>query len=642
MNKRDKETLKLLQNSFFENAGSIEVPESLGRDALKSQINTIDLSREAIKPKVSTGALARFAVAAASLAIIIAVTLVFKSGMFSGSVGISNAFDGFKLSNLIKPITSDEELDEAISNIVNSGDTVAPAKPSETKPGTVTDGATDSTVNESENAPSVPPITQSITDKQSGPVGTANIVTHSGNLICILSSAKTEKGPAYQLIRILKTDSAGGIAQAGVIDLSPSGASDIYEDCFEIRVKDSVLIALISRSNYNLSGSGMAEYKSVVTRYYDISDPAKPTLIREQSQDGSFAYSSLDGSSFILVTAKELGSGSAVPTLSVGGENVPIDTAENDVSVIENIKEKAYLFLTVTDVSDFSKTVEKLEVLGCGPGADICSGGGEIYISRAFSSTETGDSLTEIYAFSSSGGKLASIGSISLPGKPVCAPVCDGGLMVITSDGGKLCAYKLSPSLEITAEYDGIDAPVPDRTLFAGKIAFAVYKDELLRIDFSGRDITVFRDNSASGIDAVYALPDGSAAGICSPDKDGKITLTGFNAKGEKVSDYNLGSTVSSPAVSDSGAVAVSETGGTVGIPAIIRDGGSDRSVYMLFTVKEGKIEPVGIYTHEENFSGDAATRALIDGDNLYTVSGGKTVSFSVSGRKIQDTADYR
>ena len=36
------------------------------------------------------------------------------------------------------------------------------------------------------------------------------------------------------------------------------------------------------------------------------------------------------------------------------------------------------------------------------------------------------------------------------------------------------------------------------------------------------------------------------------------------------------------------------------------------------------------------------ATRALIDGDNLYTVSGGKTVSFSVSGRKIQDTAAYQ
>jgi len=638
MNKRDEEMLLRLQKAFREDAESIETPESLSKENITALLrdvqpdNVVPLPER--KPK---NPLPRIAAIAASFVLVMAVAVVARHAHNSNNLGLKGAFEGFKIDNLVKSITSKEELDKAVSEIIGT-DSSAGNSAADTAGEIPQAQGADKETAEPEIVVEKPAKAQVVNNKGLE----ADIVKYSGGYLYVLTPAIDEStGAPTQVIKVIKTSSSGEMQESALIELHDAGMSDSTDECFEIQIKGSTLIALIGRRDYSRSAAGASSQNSTMTLFYDISSPESPSLIGTRSQDGAFAAFDIKGDTLWLVTTGSLSNANPVPSITEDGSKYDLSADKEEITACENARENAYLLISVCSINGAGEGSSAIELIGCGANSGISVSDSGVYISRQFAAVDTGDKRTEIYHIASEGGKLTLAGTYSLDGSLPAGINAqnDYGVYYIRNDSGKLYAGALTRDLKKANEETELDLDGNSACVFIGDTAYITGGDSGRAIRFSGGEITVSDAPAHKADSNVYRITDKSVIEICAPGKNGATVINCYGSDGTS-SSYSL-THGEKPLLSDSRALLIDSERGVFGIPVIIPDGETEKSAYILFTVSGGKIEKTGEYIHNDNYIGDAATRAALSGNILYTVSGAKITAFTLSDAKAQAAYTY-
>ncbi|MBR6335613.1 MAG: beta-propeller domain-containing protein, partial [Clostridia bacterium] len=363
-------------------------------------------------------------------------------------------------------------------------------------------------------------------------------------------------------------------------------------------------------------------------------------------QEGTLMYAKLTGGKFYVATSKSISSEGAAsaPTLTVNGSQVQLRADKGEYTAAQNAKEKAVLFITAATPGKVDANMPKLALLGCGSKADVSAMNNTVYITRLFVSPDTGEKKTEIYSFTVKDGAISQSGTYSFDGTIVSGPGISeqGYIRLITSDGSTLSACVLTSGLKLTGENRDF-APAENVTVtYIGSKACVSAQDKTYILDFTNpASITAAETTVFVGGSRIRQLKDGSILSVSGPDSAGKVTLSLFRSDNTG-SVYIFDASQTALAQSDSRAIVCDEKTGIFGLPVIIHDeNGNEASAYALFDTSGGDINPVGIYTHDENFVGNAAVRAVCSGDILYTVSNEKVSAFSISGKETIGTVTF-
>ena len=276
-------------------------------------------------------------------------------------------------------------------------------------------------------------------------------------------------------------------------------------------------------------------------------------------------------------------------------------------------------------------------------------------VAREFVSVESDESgeynsLTEIYRFNIKDSAIEFSGSYIVKGSLVGGVSLDeenGCMRVLTSDSKASNIYVLDKNMEFVS---GIKDIFPDKKVsdikFIGNSGYVVDSSDkkTMIVDFSNPSSPkVAGTVSAKAFsDDLYALSETSFLGISESD-NGTITLTLVDVSDPSnpvtASEYSMGIDFRSVSWADSRSVMLDADKNIFGIPVLKRDSdnGTEITAYALFDMSGGKIVPLGIYTHDISYIGDAAVRGTCIEDILYTVSGEKIVAFSIDGGKSED-----
>ena len=628
MNKNDMETLSRFQQIFAEDAQRISTPESLSRDSIVALLEntqnekTIPISQA---KRSQSGLFGKITAVAACFILILGLAAIARNSAGRSDLGIRNAFEGLKFDNLIKKITSKEELDIAVSEIIEDNaphETVAAG--TETSAGS----AFDSTGGAEEIS-----IVVEKPDSGSAAVNDtareADIVKYNKGMLYVLTPAVDSTTSAgTQVIKIIGAQEDGKMKEVSSIALYESDAVSLSDECLEMYISGNTLAAIISRRDFSGSSSEHYSRNSTVTPFYDITDPSAPALLATNEQDGSYICSELRNGKLCLVTT---GSISGTPSLTAQGRRYTLSADREEISVAENARENAYLFITETSTPSPDGDIAMLGILGCGSNSEIniCDNG--IYIARQLSAVDTGEKRTELYCVSGASGKLALAGTYSFSGS-LCAPVnadSGDGVYMVYSQGDSMYACTLTKDLRGTGNETALDCSAALPVSFIGSTAYISDGEEGTAVHFDGSDIQISSAPVHSRNAKIFELSDGTVLEIGSSASDGGTVITYYSGDGEALDSFRLGPDIS-VLLGDSRAL-LADSSGYFGIPVIVSAGGSERSSYILFRVSGSSVETVGEYIHEDGFAGDAATRAVMAGDTLYTVSGAKIKAFSVS-----------
>ncbi len=639
-NNRDEEMLLRLQKAFREDAESIETPESLSKENITALLrdvqpdNVVPLSGARRKPK---NPLPRIAAIAASFVLVMAVAVVARHAHNSNDLGLKGAFEGFKIDNLVKSITSKEELDRAVSEIIGGN------KKAENSPADTAGEAAPAQPADKETAePAIVVEKPAPANVVSNKGFEADIVKYSGGYLYVLTPAiDGSTGTPTQVIKVIKTSPSGEMQESALIELRDAGMSASSDECFEIQIKGSTLIALIGRKDYSGSDSGSDPQSSTLTLFYDISNPEAPSLMSTRSQDGAFAASDLKGDTLWLVTTGTLSNSNPVPSITEDGSRYDLSADRDEITACENARENAYLLIGACNINRAGEGTSVLELIGCGANSGISISGSGVYISRQFAAVDTGDKRTEIYHVASEGGKLTLAGTYSLDGTLPAGINAqnDSGVYYIRSDSGKLYAGALTKDLKKINEETDLGLDGNSACVFIGNTAYVAGGETGRAVRFSGGEITVSDAPAHRADSAIYRITDKSVIEICAPGKNGATVINCYGSDGAS-SSYSF-TKGERPLLSDSRAILIDSERGIFGIPVIIPGSNTESSAYILFAVSGGKIEKTGEYIHDGNYIGDAATRAALSGNILYTVSGAKITAFTLSDAKAQAAYIY-
>lgn len=659
MNNKDLDTLLNLSTAFEKSAAEIKVPESLSVENM-----TAKLKETAQEPPRKNGTIIvfkRFCAVAAAFVFITVLTVLIRNNLGSNTISVKNAFDGFEIDNLIKNISSDSELENVINEVFNSDDEVLSSAPAETETTKVSTKdkilsvfGSDKSITENTSAGViVEDAKSSDTDSlvaqainYDDTIALIDTVKSVGDYLYILTSiTDTQTSATNELIRVVKISPAKEMTEVSKITLYDSSSSDVICSCLGLYVSGDTLIVLMESSEYTFTDTEMTEKNSVLTFYYDISNPASPALKDKEVQEGYFINANLSNGKFYAVTCKDLSKASttAIPTLSVNGKNIELKTDNNEYIAAENAKEKAVLFITATDLSNINN-IEKLAIIGCGSKADVEISENSIYITRLFASADTNEKRTEVYSFSLGTKGISKIGTYILEGSVVDAPcITDTGyIRLITSKDGKLSALVLTSGLKKAGELKNFASMSSADITFIGNKACVAGTEKSYVVNFTdpanlkAAEITEVKTGAS-----LYSISDNTAMAVSQADKNGKITLS-LIKNGTLLSTYTLDSNQSAVITSDSRSIVQDKENNIFGVPVIIHDeDSSERSAYILFSTAFETIEPVGVYTHDANYIGDAATRAICSNGVLYSVSNGKISAFSVSEKETLSALTY-
>lgn len=663
MNKKDKRLLEQLKGDFNKAATEMQIPEKLQKEnmvfALKESTKTeTDFSDKTGHKDNNIIILRRITAAAAMLAIVVGAVLLMKPNIGPTTVVRDPAYEGFELDDPIKSVSSYEEVEQAVLKILESEDKTAPSH---------TEDKTEKSSGEAKGSPYVAspqePVLVGSNEIYSSTEGsaasasqTADIVKSDGKYLYIVTTGvDAQTGGTLEQIKIIKASPAEETEVISTVLLSNSSSSSTVSECFEIYLTGNKLIAMMKRYSCAMNESSAATELSTVALYYDISDPTAPVKIREHVQDGSYVTSKLYGDRLCIVTQKPISVAATaaqvaeklLPHLTVNGK-VSSLSADN-VFISVNSPEASYLFITVTDFSGNDFKVGSLAVLG--GGNDIYCSPKAVYITRGFVSTDESSeykNLTEIYRFAVSGTSVGFSGSYTLGGsvlEGLSADEDSGMLNVAASDGDSVDIYVLDENMACVGTVEDACKGSARSVKFAGANAYVVENDtaKTIIVDLSDpKAPKVAGSIDTDGFSGeLFSVSETKLIGIKDGENGKGATITFFD-----VTDPNEPKEVNSYLLEDSMIILSSRDGKGIiltqdtemfGIPVVNVNAANGTSVssYMLFSVEQGRITPVGVYNHDTQTVGDVAARAVIIGDRLYTISGEKVVAFSIEDGSV-------
>lgn len=643
MNKENKEFLDMLGASFRESSENIEIPDALSAENIVSMLkenkdkeNNIVSISEAKNNKKTIKQLRRFIAVAACFIIIIGISLLAKYPSVIKTAEKQSAFSGFDFENPIRKLVGFNDVDETVNKIVSNEPiaetTAANDEGLESrlerirsslyekygKKSNVTETAGFETISSPASDENIAPGIQK-----------ADIVkSNDENLFVLTCIHDSTKNTNIEEIRIINALPPEEMKVVSTIAISSSDKNTVRE-CIELYLSGNTLIAMVKE--YDASS---ADNINTVALCYDVSNPASPKLLREHIQQGSCVYTTLSGNMLYIATSTAVTqSEHSVPTFTVDGKKFEVENENVLVSV--NAPESKYLLLTATDISSFSQP-GALAILGCGN--EIVARKHSVYITRSFASSETGEKKTELYRIISESGKLNLSAFTVIDGNILGGTlILDSGKVgIITQKEQNLSAYILDSSLSVLSSLENFSSVTPSEIKFVGNFGFILTDNDTQVINFNSSE-GISNSGNLSGISKNGTLISVSDSDILSIEKnsDGiKLSLLNLSEKAQVSDVYNIeGTDISSPAIGNRRAIITN--GNYVAVPVITcGSDGNEESTYMLFNISE-KITFVDTFVHEENYVSDAASRGTIIGNNLYTVSGEKVVSYLLNDNHV-------
>lgn len=689
MKKTDEQILNSLRQEFEKNAENAQVPLRLQKESIVNMLKNEQTKDENIQTDFSdkTGAknksiviLRRLTATAAMLAVVVAGALAMRTEEVK-MTKVDTFYENNEGVNQIKNAKNDREVEAAIKEIINRSTAQTEAHPDVNQTEQTPVQPTQSSV-----SPSVPSVTApqssasgaldryenlvAVRDNVSGNAGIygtshtfnnstgvsssldyeADIVKKEGNFLYIVAFATNqETGGIIEQIKIVKAEPAAEMQVVSTIALSEYSSAQTVDECLEIHVKNGKLIALISRTD------SAANSVSTVAAFYDISNPEKPVKIREHVQDGAYVSSSLQENNICLVTDKSVTAAAetddVIPSFSVDGKEYTLD-AQQEIFMVKD-PDDSYIFITVTDISDFSRPVGRLAILGSGKKL-YCSSSAVIF-AREFVCVEANksgvyESKTEICRFNIDGTLIVCAGSDMIDGSLAGGLSVDeesGNLRAVTAGAESTAIYVFGKNMErisgssiahegealIGSKFIGsngyiivsgengertmiIDLKNPEKPKAAGKIATEGFSDSLHMISDS-LILSVKVESSEAVSLSLFDVSDPN-----NPKSSASYTL-----------DKNH--TMISP--KDGRGVIVIADKNMFGIPVIVFDEETktESSAYMVFDVSDGTFNNISYFSHSETVVGSAAARGEVINDVLYTVSGDKIVAFSIADGSV-------
>ena len=468
-----------------------EVPEELRKEhiieMLKEQkdfscetgkVISIDAERDnASKNRTSVTALNRIATVAAAFVIVIACVLFAKMNTGIRIIRTEPGFENFNSENLIIGISSYDEIENVVRNVLGKSENLTSPtnnpsgseKPSSgvTQPQSGSVGVTGAYVLDNsailDAAVSVYNAGGDVIERVTGLE--ADIVKNNGEYIFVVTSeTDTVTGNKVETVKVIRALPADEMTVASTVILSDTGDAKNIDECIEIYLKDNRLVAIMSRNAYVMEDKAAYEKNSTVALYYDITNPDNPVRVREHIQDGKYLTSGIsENGSLYLITEKSVSASEkdSIPSCSVNGVQIKPET--EDILMAVNEPEAAFTFITVTNVSDFSKDVDCIAFFGSNSGRLYVSAS-SVLLSRGFVSVEADGNgmhknLTEIYRFDIGDSTVSFAGSYAVSGSLSGMPSVDeksGLLTAVATDPESTSLYVLDRSMKFVSGLEGI------------------------------------------------------------------------------------------------------------------------------------------------------------------------------------------
>ncbi|MBQ8764265.1 MAG: beta-propeller domain-containing protein [Clostridia bacterium] len=662
--KNDKQMLEMLKNEFEKSSENANIPLKLQKESIVNMLKNEEHKETDFSVKTGTHkskiiVIRRMAAAAAMLAVVIVGVLAMRADGVK-VVKRDTFYKSYEGTELVKSAQSYKEVEAAVKEILGESEAEPNSVPQNNKPSsqksenyTVADGekllnklyegyrnivAAEKAVSEigeslyaAGNAYTGADVVSSVSDVD------ADIVKTNGEYLYIVTTGKNlSTGGMTEQIKIIKAVPANEMRVVSTVTLSDKVVAGAAEECIEIYLKDNILIALLGRKDF-------ATETETAAVYYDISNPEKPVKIREHTQEGKYLFSSLNENSLCLVTDKQVAASDTglVPSFGIDGKITNLDAEDIFISVQD--PEASYIFITVTDISDFSKPVGRLAILGSGK--QLYCSERAITAAREFVSVEADEngaypSLTEICRFNINGASIVFAGSYVVEGSLL------GGISVNDENGYLVAATSVADSSNIYV-FDknmnfisGLQKIFPQKKVdgfkLIGNKGYVACGDETMIIDLSSPKLPKVAGTIPSKLFTgnLYEISETKLLGISS-NSDGSATFRLFDVSDSEnpfvAAEYTLAKNYFPLSSADSRSVMVEPDMGIFGVPVVISDNetGSEVSAYMMFDVSGGKITPAGSCRHAESYVGDAAVRATCVDGTVYTVSGKNIVAFT-------------
>ncbi len=668
MNKNDKQTLDMLKGEFLKSAESAKVPLRLQKESVVTMLKNSDAKEKDFSDKTNGTnkkivVLRRLATAAAMFAIVIVAVLYMKSGGVK-VIKTDEFYKGYESVDPVKNAKSYEDVEKAVLAILGKQEKEGQTASSQGNSSNSTSAVTQNVINSIIEGYSKYIATdaeeytaEAASSKAEGVVSNgdfkADIVKNDGKYLYAVTTGNNPKtGGTVEQIKIISAAPAQEMKVVSTVVLSNGDSASTVDECIEIYLKNNRLIALMSRYSYSMGGSGAYDKVSTVAVYYDITDPTAPLKIREHVQDGSYVSSELHGNALCLVTAKSISENSkldengVIPSYSVNGKAVKLSAEEIFIAV--NDPEASYLFVTVTDISNPDKAVGKLAVLGSGK--EIYSSAHSLAVARGFVSVDENEkgehnTLTEIYRFNLNGTDIAFAGSYIVNGTLTGGVSFDdetGYIRVATQQSGASNFYILDCKMEFISGLTGIFPNEEIKSVkFIGENACFVAGDDsektmIINITDPKKPKVAGNISTEGFSQALFEASDTALLGFGTEDKN-SLNISLFDVSNPEspktASVYQLKGDFTLPSTGDTRSVMLDSDGKLFGIPIVKYNPSSETeiSAYVLFSVADGVIKPVGTYNHDTSYTGDAAVRGTCIDGVLYTVSGQRVTAFSIS-----------
>ncbi|MBR2730505.1 MAG: beta-propeller domain-containing protein [Clostridia bacterium] len=668
MDRKDQATCDQLKAMLHYDLEMIEVPERLQPDAIVASLKTADDSQQndnliRLPQKERTAVVRRALAIAAMIALIVTGAFLYRGRSVQ-------QFERATSGNapLVRNAKNEEELDRAVREILEKDQTASVAsqteavtknKPAETAPAAPAkkgDDALGLLVNAGlkllEGFVAVP--SDQYSAGSSAPVNTADataadIVKSSGNYLYVVTpGVNPVTGMATEQIKIISASPADQMQIVSTVTLTDGSSGDMVDECFDLFVSGSRMIALLHHYSYTLTENAAVDSTETLAIYYDISDPNSPVRLCTAAQEGRYVFSDLRGGKLRLVTCKALNGLSAevngdLPKLTADG-NIFRPRAE-DVCVAVNDPEASYLFITETALAAPVKPDSVLAVLGCG--SQVTAAENAVYVTRSFvqSAGETdGPARTALYRFALTDHDVSFTGAFVLQGRLIASPAAFGGRLYVAANletGSAL--YCLNDSMECVVSLQvQPGGKAAERAWFGMDRCYFSNDKQIAVIDLT--DPAHLKQSGAvdapADVERVCVITPKLVIGL-SVAENGATVLTPVDLTDPDAPVFGKpylldGARVLTDAAAAPRLMVIPERE-LFGLPVIAQNGanGAELSCYLLFSASDGVIKPKGTYNHSRNYLGDAAVHGAVIGDVFYTISGEKICAFELSGSKL-------
>jgi uncharacterized secreted protein with C-terminal beta-propeller domain len=404
---------------------------------------------------------------------------------------------------------------------------------------------------------------------------------------------------------------------------------------------------------------------------YDISNPLKPTLLKEHEMEGSYQSSRKNGDIVYMVTSNYPSGGIVLPLMkdSVAGSEA-FSMKLSDVMIMPYHPCPGYLIISAVNVSNMEKTeVEAITAYG----ATMYMNDSALYLAFSNYSADT-----TIIKFELAGMKVGYAGSGDVPGyllNQFSMDEYEGNLRVATTvwETSSNSLYILDSSMNITGSIENLAKGETIYSVrFMGSKGYVVtYRtmDPLFVFDLSDPTKPILTGELEVPGFSNYLQPVGEnlllgigadTYNIYRKDSNGKDIVIGTRQGGIKfslfdVSDVGKPKEISKYVIGDSGssteafynhkAIMVDKTNENIGIDAYVyseNSSGESKQGAVIMSYKNEELALKGFLTSEGSgvygYDIPYARRLAYIGDVLYYIQDGRITSYNYDNLKEIDT----